>query len=120
MSNALHIAAITGGIIAIWVLYLYRKKKLKEDQAIIWLFVSLGIVILSTWTDLLIALGTLTGVENVTDVVISAFIAFLLLISIYFSVKISELVENNKRLTQELALLTTISNEEDKSVASDA
>ena len=95
MSYALQIAAITGGVIALWVLYLYRKKKLKEDQAIIWLFISLSIVVLSTWTDLLLAISAVTGVENVTDLVMAAFVAFLILISIFYSVKISELVMKN-------------------------
>jgi hypothetical protein len=105
MSKALQIAAITGGVIALWVLYLYRKKKMNEDQAILWLFISLGIVVLSTWTDLLLAIGAVVEVENVTDLVTAAFVAFLLLISIFYSVKISELVERTKRLTQEVAML---------------
>ena len=109
MSKALQIAAITGGVIALWVLYLYRKKKLKEDQAIIWLFTSLGIVVLSTWTDLLLAISAITEVENVTDLVTAAFIAFLLLISIFYSVKISELEEKTKRLAQDAALLKVCS-----------
>ena len=105
MSRALEIAAITGVVIAVWVLYLYRKKKLKEDHAILWLFVSVGIVVISTWTDLLLAMNIVVGVGNPTDLVLAAFVAFLFLICIYYSVRISELSEQNRKLAQETAIL---------------
>jgi len=105
MSRALEIAAISGVVIAVWVLYLYRKKRLKEDHAILWLFVSVGIVVISTWTDLLLAMNTVVGVSNPTDLVLVAFVAFLFLICIYYSIRISELSEQNRKLAQETAIL---------------
>jgi len=105
MSRALQIAAITGVAIILWVLYLYRKGRLKEDHALLWLSVSAAIVLLSTWTDLLLAVNWVVGAEKASDVVLAAFVAFLLLICIYYSVKISELAEQNKKLAQELALM---------------
>jgi len=105
MSRALQIAAITGVAIILWVLYLYRKGRLKEDYALLWLSVSAAIVLLSSWTDLLLAVNWVVGAEKASDVVLAAFIAFLLLICIYYSVKISELAEQNKKLAQELALM---------------
>ena len=105
MSRALQISAITGVLIIIWVLYLYRKGRLKEDHALLWISVSAVIVLLSTWTDLLLAINWLVGAERVTDVVLAAFVAFLLVICIYYSVKISELTEQNKRIAQEIAIM---------------
>ncbi len=105
MSRALQIAALTGVVIAIWILYLYRKKRLREDHAILWLFVSISIAVISTWTDLLVAMRTLAGAANPTDLVLAVFVAFLLLTSIYYSVRISELAKQNQRLVQEIALL---------------
>ena len=107
MSRALEIAAITGVAIAIWVLYLYRKKRLKEDHAILWLGVSVAVVLVATWSDLLLALKLAVGADNPTDVVFSAFLLFLLVVSIYYSMKISELTEQNRKLAQEVALLKT-------------
>jgi hypothetical protein len=104
MSNALSIAAIAGVAIAVWVLYLYKKKKLKEDYTILWLLVAIIIVLLSTWTDLLLAVNWFVGAEKVSDVVLAAFIAFLIIISIYFSVRLSHLAEQNKKLAQEIAI----------------
>ena len=105
MSRALQISAITGVLIIIWVLYLYRKGRLKEDHALLWISVSVVIVLLSTWTHLLLAINWLVGAERVTDVVLAAFVAFLLVICIYYSVKISELTEQNKRIAQEIAIM---------------
>jgi len=114
MSRALSIAALVGVGIILWVLYLYRKRRLKEDHTLLWLFVSIGIVLLSTWTDLLLAINWLVGAEKASDIVLAAFVAFLLLICIYYSVKISELTEQNKKLAQEIAVIRATSNVLDK------
>jgi len=106
MTRALNVAAITGVAITIWVLYLYRKKKLTEDQAIIWLFVSISVVLFSTMPDLLWILRWVFGWGiDVTEVMLAAFVGFLLIISIYYSVKISELSDQNERLVQEMAVI---------------
>ena len=105
MSRALQLAALAGVAIIVWVLYLYRRGRLKEDHALLWLGVSAAIVVLSTWTDLLSAVNWVVGAEKASDVVLAAFVAFLLLICIYYSVKLSELREQNKKIAQELALL---------------
>lgn len=105
MSRALAVAAITGAVITIWILYLYGKNKLKDDHAILWLFVSISVMLISTQQHLLWVLRWTLGVWNVTDLVLAAFIGFLLIISIYYSVKISELSDQNERLVQEMALI---------------
>jgi len=105
LSRALQLAALAGVAIIVWVVYLYRRGRLKEDHALLWLGVSAVIVVLSTWTDLLSAVNWVVGAEKASDVVLAAFVAFLLLICIYYSVKLSELREQNKKIAQELALL---------------
>ena len=106
MTRALNIAALVGAAITIWILYLYRKKKLAEDQAILWLFISISVVLISTMPDLLWILQWVLGWGTpVTDVVFASFIGFLLMICIYFSVKISELSEQNQKLVQEIAVI---------------
>jgi hypothetical protein len=105
VSRALPIAALTGVAIIVWVLYLYRKGRLKEDYAILWLSVSVVIVVLSVWTDLLLAVNWFVGAEKVSDVVLAAFVAFLLVICIYYSVRLSELAEQNKKMAQEIVVM---------------
>ena len=104
LSNALTIAAIAGGVIFVWVLYLYRKGRLKEDHALLWLFASVSMVLLSTWTGLLIAINSIVGAQRIPDVVLSGFVTLLIIASIYYSVKISELADQNKRIAQQLAI----------------
>jgi hypothetical protein len=103
--SALEVAALVGVVIAIWVLYLYRKKRLREDHAILWLFVSFSIVVMSVWTDLLTFIRFAVGARDPTDLVTAIFIAFLLITCIYYSVKISELTEQNRKMSQELAII---------------
>lgn len=110
MSRALELAAIAGIAIALWVLYLYRNKKLKEDHALLWLFVSISIILLSTWTDLLLTINFVVGSSHPTYLVLAAFVALLIIVSIYYSMKISELTEQNRKLAQEIALLKTPRN----------
>ena len=111
MSNALAIAAVAGLLILALVLFLYRRGRLKVDHALLWISVSVAIVLLSTWTGLLIAIDQVVGAAKSSDVVFAAFVAFLIVVSIYFSVKISELSEQNRRIAQEFAVLKTASQE---------
>jgi hypothetical protein len=105
MSRALQLAALAGLAIILWVLYLYRKGKLKEDYAILWVSVSAAIVLLSIWTDLLLAVNLVVNAERTSDIVLAAFIAFLLVICIYYSARLSELTEQNRKIAQEIAIL---------------
>lgn len=105
MTESLTLTAIAGGLILAWVLYLFRRGRLKEDHALMWSGVAIGIIVLSTWTDLLVTLGRVLGAQRVSDVIFAAFIAFLLIVSIYYSVVISALTVQNRRIAQQLALL---------------
>ena len=108
MSSALTIAAIAGLLIIALVVFLYRRGRLKEDHALLWTAVSIAIVILSTWNDLLVTIDQAVGAAKASDVVFAAFVAFLMVVSIYYSVKISELSEQNRKIAQELTVLKTV------------
>jgi len=105
MSRALQLAALTGIAIILWVLYLYRKEKLTEDYTILWISVSAAIILLSTWSDLLLTINWIVGAERPSDIILAAFIAFLLVVCVYYSAKLSELSRQNTILTQEIAML---------------
>ena len=119
MSNALTIAGIMGFLILGWVLFLYRRKRLKEDQALLWISVSVAVILLSTWTGLLVGINQVVGAAKVSDVVLSAFVALLILVSIYYSMKISELAEQNRKMAQQLAVMTVVRPGEPPSSATD-
>jgi len=99
------LSASLGVATAIGVICLYRKRKLKEDHAIFWLFISVIIIALSTFQELLITINVIVQADNPTSIVLASFIFLLILVSIYYSIKISELIEQNKKLAQELAIL---------------
>ena len=113
MSNSLAIAALVGVAILVWVIFLYRKGKLKEDLALLWIAVSIAIILLSTWTGLLVAINQIVGAANVSNVVLAAFVAFLIMVSIFYSVKISTLEKQNKRIAQEIAVTKAASESTD-------
>lgn len=98
-------AALTGACILVWVLYLYRKGRLREDNVLLWVFVSVGIIAVSTWTDLLLTINWVVGAEKASDVVLAAFLAFLLMVCIFYSIRISDLAEQNRKIAQEIALM---------------
>jgi hypothetical protein len=111
VSNALLIASITGLAILGWVLFLYRRRRLKEDHALLWISVSITIVVLSTWTALLVAINQVVGAAKTSDVVFASFVAFLIVVSIYYSIKISDLTEQNRKIAQEIAVIKTVNSE---------
>ncbi len=111
MSNALAIATVAGAAILTWVLFLYRKRKLKVDQALLWMLVSIAMILLSTWTGLLVSINLVVGAARTSDVVLAAFVAFLIVVSIYYSMKISELSEQTRKVAQEIAVLKTMKSE---------
>jgi hypothetical protein len=117
MSNALIIATLVGFLILGWVLFLYRRGRLKEDHAILWILVSISIILLSTWTGLLTLINQVVAASRTSDVVLSAFLAFLIIISIYYSVKISELSEQNRKIAQEIAVMKSTRQDEGVSKA---
>jgi len=112
VSRALQFATIIGIAIILWVIFLCRKRKLREGHALLWLSTSATIILLSTWSNLISAINYIVGAEKASDVVLSAFIVLLLLVDVYYSVKISELAKQNKKLAQEIAILTVRKKEE--------
>ena len=110
ITKALTLATLSGAFLILLILYLYIRKDLKEEYAILWFIIGASIIVLSTWTELLIALKVILDAQRVSDIILAAFIMFLLIMSIYYSAKLSEIVEQNKRLAQEIALLRVLMN----------
>lgn len=81
-----------------------RKKRLREEYAILWLLTSLFIAVLSFWPGLVELLSRVTGLYYVTSVVLVVFV-FLIAILMHYSVVISKMKETNKELVQKSALL---------------
>lgn len=99
------LAAAIGLSLFLIIIELVRKRKLREEYAWVWLLTGLMIVVLSVWYDLLLFLG-----ESLGGIWPSALLFFfgllaLLLICLHQAIKISQLADDIKRLSQELAIM---------------
>ena len=97
----------TLSIILLFITFeLIRKKKLREEYSLLWLFTGAVILIFSIWPEYFLSrfFSQITGIFYLSAVVLLAFL-FLLLIVFHFSVVISKLTDRNKELAQRHALL---------------
>lgn len=85
---------------------LVRRRKLREEYSWLWMLTGLGIFILAVWHDLLLFITRLIGAALPASTIFFFGVFFLVLINLYFSVKISRLTDQIGKLTQRLALLT--------------
>lgn len=98
------------GMLSIVLLFitfeLIRKKRLREEYAILWLFTGIAVLVFSLWPGFFLSqfFVRITGLFYLSAVVLIAF-SFLLLIVLHFSVVISKLTNQNKELAQRHALL---------------
>jgi hypothetical protein len=85
---------------------LIRKKRLREEYALLWLFTGIVVLVFSLWPEFLLSqfFVRITGIFYLSAVVLIAFF-FLLLIVFHFSVVISKLTTQNKDLAQQYGLL---------------
>ncbi len=84
---------------------LIRRSMLKEQYALLWLFSSVVLLLLSIWRNLLDKVAQVAGIAYPPSLLFLMAFIFLLLIVLHFSVVISKLSEKNKKLAQEMALL---------------
>ena len=89
----------------LFILYLVRKKKIREEYSLLWLFSSVVFIFFSIWREGLEVFARLVGIAYPPAALFLILLLAVFLILIEFSVNISKLTERNKTLAQELALL---------------
>jgi hypothetical protein len=89
----------------LYILYLVRKKKIKEEYSLLWLSSSFVFIIFSIWRHGLEYFAGLIGIAYPPAALFLILLLAVFLILIEFSVNISKLAEKNKILAQELGLL---------------
>jgi hypothetical protein len=87
------------------VFELIRRRLLREEYAILWFLGSLGLIAVSVWRRSLDWAAGLLGVAYPPSVLLMAAIGLGFLVAIHFSISLTRLAEQNKRIAQELALL---------------
>jgi hypothetical protein len=82
-----------------------RRRKLREEYAWLWILVGAVIAVLSLWQSLLDAITGLMGIQLPVNTVFFFGLVFIVFINLHFSIRISRLTNEVKRLTQEIAII---------------
>lgn len=105
---------IAGFLILALIVALIRARKLREEYSWLWILTGVIIFVVVIWYDLLVFVTRLTGAMLPTTTLFILAILFLILINLFFSVKISSLADQIKNLAQEIALLKREKDEKKK------
>jgi len=98
--------AIAGSVLLLlFVLYLIRKKSIKEEYSILWLFFCIVFLVFSIWREGLEYLAQLIGVAYPPAALFFIFLLAIFMILIEFSIIISKLSDKIKNLAQEIGIL---------------
>ena len=92
----------------ILIFELVRRRKLREEYSWLWMLTGVVIFILAVWYDLLVFITRLIGAALPTSTLFFFGVFFLILINLYFSVKISTLTDQINKLTQRQAILESL------------
>lgn len=88
-----------------FLLYLIRKKKMKEEFSLLWLFFGIVFIVFSAWRSGLDFIAGIVGIAYPPAAMFLLFTLAFFFILIEFSTIISRLSDRNKNLTQEIGLL---------------
>jgi hypothetical protein len=106
MTPQLRFFAITVAVLMLAaIVELVRRRKLREEYTWLWVLAGACIFLLSLSYDFMLLIGRLFGDILPSTILYLFAILFLVLLNLYFSVRISGLHRQVKNLAQELALL---------------
>lgn len=100
-----YIAIIVSIVLFLYILYLVRKRKIKEEYSLLWLFSSAVFIFFAIFRDFLEYFAELVGIAYAPAALFLILLLAVFLILIEFSVIISQLAEKNKNLAQEVGIL---------------
>jgi hypothetical protein len=99
------ISIVVSFLLFFLLILLIRKKSLKEEYSLLWMFFSLVFIVLSIWRHGLDYFSFLLGIAYPPAALFVILLMAIFFILIQFSVIISRLSDKNKTLAQDLALL---------------
>lgn len=106
LTDRIQIFAVGGSVfILLFILRLIKRRRLKEEYALLWLIVFSMFTVISFFTPILATLAELTGIIYAPSALLLLLIIGIFLILIHYSLVISKLSDQNKTLIQEMALL---------------
>ncbi len=101
--NAIAVAAAAA--LLLYILEMVRRRKLRTEYSILWLFGSVVMLVFSLNENWLGYVSRAAGIFYPPSFLFLVGMLFILLILVHFSIAISKLYQMNKKVAQELALL---------------
>lgn len=98
-------ALVASIALLVFIVEMVRRRRLREEYSWLWIAVGVAVFVLSVWFGLLQWLTHLIGAVVPVSTLFVFGILFLIVINIYFSIKISTLTTQVKNLAQRLAIL---------------
>jgi len=115
--DKIQIYSIVGSLLfLLFIFRLIKRRKLKEEYSILWLFVVSILLMFSVFRRVLEIFADLVGIFYAPTALLLFLLIGVVAILIHYSVIISKLSEQNKILTQEVALLKLKISEQKRSV----
>ena len=105
MDNIQLILIISSVIFILFILELTRRNKLRIQYSLIWFFAGFILLLFSVFRKLLDVLAAFMGIYYAPSLIIPIIIFLSLMIGIHFSIVVSKITDENKKLIQEIALL---------------
>lgn len=105
---------IMSALIIFTVLDLVRRKKLKESYSLLWLATGIVMFLVALSRRFWDIVASALGIYYPPSALFMIGIIFLILLLLQFSIVLSELSENNKKLAQKMSLLEFKINELNK------
>lgn len=87
------------------IIQLTRRRKIRVQYALVWFLCGLILLFFSLFKELLDLLARALGIFYAPSLILVVLVFLGLILSIHFSIVISRLNEDNRRLSQELGLL---------------
>ena len=101
-------------IFLLMVLDSVRRQRLREAYALIWIYLAVGMILISLWTDILKFISDILGILYPPATLFLLLLVGILLLLFQYSIVISMHHERILRLTQEIALLKEKLNRTEK------
>jgi len=105
MAHQRIIAIVISAGLLLLILELVRRRRLMERYALLWLFSSLLLLVLSVWSGLLNTLASAFGVSYPPSALFAVAFGVVLVLLIHFSLAVSRLSDQNKVLAQRVGLM---------------
>ncbi|MDP3938058.1 MAG: DUF2304 domain-containing protein [Deltaproteobacteria bacterium] len=99
---------LIAALIAVYVVNAVRSRRLREEYSFLWLLIAGALLAITLWDAPLEILTQALGGVLPANILFFAGLVFLVVVSLFYSIRISELNNQVKVLAQELALLRLV------------